>query len=68
VAALRKANPLRRIAKPEDIVGAIVFLASDDADYIAGPSDQRLGGLTMVAERRPLPRPRQQTQLDVYRC
>ena len=47
-AALEKSIPLRRIAKPEDIVGAIVFLASDDADYITGQVFSVSGGLTMA--------------------
>ncbi len=47
-AALEKAIPLRRIATPEDIVGAIVFLASEDADYITGQVISVSGGLTMV--------------------
>ena len=47
-AALEKSIPLRRIAKPEDIVGAIAFLASDDADYITGQVFSVSGGLTMV--------------------
>jgi 3-oxoacyl-[acyl-carrier protein] reductase len=28
--------PLRRLAEPEDLVGAAVFLATDDASYISG--------------------------------
>ena len=47
-AALEKSIPLRRIAKPEDIVCAIVFLASDDADYITGQVFSVSGGLTMA--------------------
>jgi 2-hydroxycyclohexanecarboxyl-CoA dehydrogenase len=46
-AALEKAIPLRRIAKPEDIVGMVVFLASDDAAYITGQVISVSGGLTM---------------------
>lgn len=30
--------PLGRLAKPEDFVGAAIFLASDDANYVAGES------------------------------
>ncbi|MHB8092857.1 MAG: SDR family NAD(P)-dependent oxidoreductase [Syntrophales bacterium] len=29
-------TPLRRLGKAEDIVGAVIFLASDDADFITG--------------------------------
>ena len=46
-AALEKSIPLRRIAKPEDIVGMIAFLASDDADYVTGQVVSVSGGLTM---------------------
>lgn len=47
-AALEKSIPLRRIAKPDDIVGTIAFLASDDADYITGQIISVSGGLTMA--------------------
>ena len=46
-AALEKSIPLRRIAKPEDIVGMVVFLASEDADYVTGQVISVSGGLTM---------------------
>ena len=46
-AALEKSIPLRRIAKPEDIVGMVAFLASDEADYITGQVISVSGGLTM---------------------
>jgi NAD(P)-dependent dehydrogenase (short-subunit alcohol dehydrogenase family) len=36
VADLGKTVPLGRIAEPEDIVDVILFLASDEARYIAG--------------------------------
>jgi len=29
-------TPAKRIGKPEDVVGAVVFLASDDADFVNG--------------------------------
>lgn len=47
-AALEKSIPLRRIGKPEDFPGIIVFLASDDADYITGQVISVSGGLTMA--------------------
>lgn len=37
--------PLRRLATPEDVAGAICFLASDDANYISGHSLYVTGGL-----------------------
>lgn len=40
-------TPLRRLGRPEDIAGAIVFLASDDADFITGEVLVVDGGLTL---------------------
>jgi len=34
--ALIRNTPAKRIGKPEDTVGALVFLASDDADFVNG--------------------------------
>jgi len=45
--AFRKAVPLGRIGKPEDLPGAIVFLSSDDAAFITGQVISVSGGLTM---------------------
>lgn len=39
--------PLRRIGQPEDIVGAILFLASPLADYVTGEIIEINGGLLM---------------------
>lgn len=36
-----------RIGKPEDLPGAISFLASDDAVYVTGQVISVSGGLTM---------------------
>jgi len=33
---LIKNTPAKRIGRPEDVVGAVVFLASDDADFVNG--------------------------------
>lgn len=43
-----KRTPLRRFARPEDIAGAVVFLATDDAEYITGQALSVNGGLLMV--------------------
>ena len=44
----RKANiPVGRVGKPEDVAGAVLFLASDDADYITGEILDVNGGLIM---------------------
>ena len=45
--AYRRAIPTGRLGKPEDIPGAILFLASDDADFITGQTLSVSGGLTM---------------------
>lgn len=46
--ALTRAIPMRRLATPEDIAPAIVFLASDGARFITGQTLSVSGGLTMV--------------------
>jgi len=45
--AYRRAIPLGRLGKPEDLPGAILFFASDDADFITGQVLSVSGGLTM---------------------
>ena len=46
--AFRRSVPLGRIAQPDDLPGAILFFASDDAGYITGQVLSVSGGLTMV--------------------
>jgi 2-hydroxycyclohexanecarboxyl-CoA dehydrogenase len=46
--AFRRAIPLGRIGQPEDLPGAILFFASDDAGYITGQVLSVSGGLTMA--------------------
>lgn len=46
--ALRKAIPWGRLGTPEDLAGAVVFLASDEAEFITGQTLSVSGGLTMV--------------------
>lgn len=46
--ALVRAIPFRRTAQPEDIAGAVAFLASDDAAYMTGQTISVSGGLTMI--------------------
>jgi glucose 1-dehydrogenase len=43
--ALQKNIPLRRLGAPADVAGAVVFLASRDADYITGTTLFVDGGL-----------------------
>jgi 2-hydroxycyclohexanecarboxyl-CoA dehydrogenase len=45
---LKKAIPLRRLAQPEDIAGAVGFFASDKASYVTGQVLSVSGGLNMV--------------------
>jgi 2-hydroxycyclohexanecarboxyl-CoA dehydrogenase len=45
--AYRRAIPMGRLGKPEDIAGAVLFLASDDAGFITGQTLSVSGGLTM---------------------
>jgi 2-hydroxycyclohexanecarboxyl-CoA dehydrogenase len=45
--AYRRAVPMGRLGKPEDLAGAILFFASDDADFITGQVLSVSGGLTM---------------------
>jgi 2-hydroxycyclohexanecarboxyl-CoA dehydrogenase len=47
VDAMSSAIPLKRIAEPDDIVGMVAFLASDDAAYMTGQVVSVSGGLTM---------------------
>ena len=42
------ATPLARIAQPDDIVGPVVFLASDDSRHITGAFLVCDGGMTMI--------------------
>jgi 2-hydroxycyclohexanecarboxyl-CoA dehydrogenase len=46
--AFRRAVPMGRIGDPEDLPGAILFFASDDAAYITGQVLSVSGGLTMA--------------------
>jgi len=45
--AYRRAIPVGRLGKPGDIPGAVLFFASDDADFITGQTLSVSGGLTM---------------------
>ncbi|MCW5735650.1 MAG: SDR family oxidoreductase [Enhydrobacter sp.] len=46
-AALVSAIPMKRVGRPDDIPGAVCFLASDDASFITGQTISVSGGLTM---------------------
>lgn len=47
LAALERAIPLKRIARPDDIPGIVAFLSSEDAEYMTGQVISVSGGLTM---------------------
>lgn len=46
--AFRRSIPLGRIGQPDDLPGAILFFASDDAGYVTGQVLSVSGGLSMV--------------------
>jgi len=48
IEAFQRAIPLGRIGQPDDLPGAIVFFASDDAGFITGQVLSVSGGLTMA--------------------
>ncbi len=48
VAAMHRAIPLGRIGQPEDVVGAVAFLVSDEAAFVTGQVLSVSGGLSMV--------------------
>ncbi len=45
--SMKRAIPMRRIGKPEDIAGMVAFLAGEEAGYITGQVISVSGGLTM---------------------
>ena len=45
--AYRRAVPMGRLGKPEDVPGAVLFFASEDADFVTGQVLSVSGGLTM---------------------
>lgn len=48
IEAMRRAVPMRRLGRPEDVAGAVAFLASDRAGFITGQTLSVSGGLTMA--------------------
>jgi len=43
---MEKANPLRRLGRPEEVAGVVAFLASDDASFLNGATIMVDGGAT----------------------
>jgi 2-hydroxycyclohexanecarboxyl-CoA dehydrogenase len=48
LAAFERSVPMGRIGRPDDLPGAICFLASDDAAFVTGQTISVSGGLTMA--------------------
>jgi 2-hydroxycyclohexanecarboxyl-CoA dehydrogenase len=48
VSSLERAVPMRRLGEPDDVAGAVAFLASEHAGYITGQTLSVSGGLTMA--------------------
>ncbi len=46
--AFVRAVPFRRLGQPDDIAGAVAFLASEEASFITGQTLSVSGGLTMM--------------------
>jgi 2-hydroxycyclohexanecarboxyl-CoA dehydrogenase len=46
--ALKKAIPLRRLGRPEEVADAVVFFSGDGASYVTGQVLSVSGGLTMA--------------------
>ena len=47
-ARIAKVYPLRRVATPDDVTGAVLFLASDAASFVTGQTLSVSGGYTMM--------------------
>ena len=47
-ARIAKVYPLRRVGRPDDVAGAVVFLASDAAGFVTGQTLSVSGGYTMM--------------------
>jgi 2-hydroxycyclohexanecarboxyl-CoA dehydrogenase len=46
--SLKRGIPMKRLGRPDDVAGAVAFLASDDAGFITGQTLSVSGGLTMA--------------------
>ena len=48
IGAMARAVPMKRIARPEEVASAVVYLASEDAGFVTGQTLSVSGGLTMA--------------------
>ncbi len=48
IGAMTRAVPMKRLAQPADIAGAVAYFASDAAGYVTGQTLSVSGGLTMA--------------------
>jgi 2-hydroxycyclohexanecarboxyl-CoA dehydrogenase len=48
IEAMRRAVPMKRLGKPDDVAAAVAFLASEQAGFITGQTLSVSGGLTMI--------------------
>jgi 2-hydroxycyclohexanecarboxyl-CoA dehydrogenase len=48
IAGMTRAVPMRRLAQPADVAGAVAYFASDAAGYVTGQTLSVSGGLTMA--------------------
>jgi 2-hydroxycyclohexanecarboxyl-CoA dehydrogenase len=48
IEGMRRAVPMRRLGKPEEVAAAVAFLASEKAGFITGQTLSVSGGLTMA--------------------
>jgi 2-hydroxycyclohexanecarboxyl-CoA dehydrogenase len=48
LAGMQRTIPMGRIAKPEDVAGAVAYLVSEEAGYVTGQVLSVSGGLTMA--------------------
>ncbi|TWW09409.1 hypothetical protein E3A20_14590, partial [Planctomyces bekefii] len=44
---IKKKIPVRRLGRPEDIAGAVMFFAADESSYVTGQVLKVDGGLTL---------------------
>ena len=48
IGGMTRSVPMKRLGQPSDIAAAVVFFASDAAEYITGQTLSVSGGLTMA--------------------